>query len=142
MISTALLLALISADPVEPVAIPASFVRVIDGDTFVMRAHLPFDVHIDITIRLRGVNCPEVKGLSARAGKAATEYARTWVATYPDVIIHDVGSRSLGRMVSTICPPGGGQCLTEALIASGHGVAYDHKAERAKKRRARRRNKR
>lgn len=115
----AIIFALVSTD--EPVAIPATFVRVIDGDTYEMRAHLPFGVHIDVTVRLEGIDTPEInKGLQKKAGLAAKAFAETWSTTYPDVVIYDTGAISFDRKVSTVCPTGGGKCLAEALRDGGH----------------------
>lgn len=117
MIPTILLLAAIASPELTP--IPATVERVKDGDTIVVVAHLGFDVHITLSIRLDGVNCPERRGLQAKAGAEAKQFTETWVATYPEVSIVDTGKRSFARWVSIVCPPGGGQCLTESLIASG-----------------------
>jgi len=113
MIPMILLLAAIASP------IPATVERVKDGDTLLVVAHLPFDVHITLSIRVDGVNCPERRGLRAKAGADAKKFAETWVAAYPEVMIVDTGKRSFERWVSTVCPPGGGQCLAESLIASG-----------------------
>lgn len=116
MIPTILLLAAIASPELTP--IPATVERVKDGDTIVVVAHLPFGVHFTLSVRLEGVNCPETRGLTAKAGADARTFTQTWVAAYPEVMIVDTGKRSFARWVSSVCPPGGGQCLTEALIAS------------------------
>jgi endonuclease YncB( thermonuclease family) len=55
------LLALLLPTPYTEV--PATITRVIDGDTVEVRAHLPFDVHVDLVVRVAGIDCPEMKGL-------------------------------------------------------------------------------
>lgn len=131
MIFDKILLALFAT--AQPEAIPATFVRIIDGDTFEVMASLPFNVYVKVKIRLFGVNTPEMKGLQKRAGIGAADFTKTWAATYPDVVLVLKG-KSFDRYVATVCPPSGSLCLGEALIRSGHGVAYDHKEEQRKKR--------
>lgn len=106
--------------PTPHIEVPATFIRIIDGDTVEVRAHLPFDVHIDIVVRVAGIDCPEMRGLQARAGKKAKGFTETWATTYPDIIIQDTGQMSFDRVVSTVCPAGGGKCLDDALRDAGH----------------------
>ena len=97
----------------------ATITRVRDGDTIEVLAHLPFDVHIDVPIRVYGVNCPETRGLNAKAGKKAQAFTETWALNYPEVLIQDTGVRSFDRWVSPVCLPAGGTCLADALVESG-----------------------
>ena len=122
MILAATIFALLASapGPEKVEGIPATFIRIKDGDTFVVLVHLPFDVHITKTIRLEGIDCPEKRGLQARAGLRAKEFTETWAAAYPDMLVQDTGRESFGRAVSTVCPVGGGKCLTEALREAGH----------------------
>lgn len=117
MISLALTAALL---PIPHVEVSATFLRIIDGDTVEVRAHLPFDVHIDLVVRVSGIDCPEMRGLQARAGKKAKAFTETWSTTYPDIIIQDTGKVSFDRIVSTVCPVSGGKCLDDALRDAGH----------------------
>lgn len=132
MILATTVLALLAATP-EPEprpGIPATFIRVIDGDTFEVLVHLPFDVHITKTVRLEGIDCPEKKGLSARAGLLAKEFTETWAAAYPDMLVQDTGEESYGRIVSTVCPIGGGKCLSKALREAGHFKVHEKLGKR------------
>lgn len=45
--------------------------RVIDGDTLVVMASMGLDVYHEVTLRLAGVNTPEITGPDRIAGKAA-----------------------------------------------------------------------
>ncbi len=112
-------------DPKETVMVRATWRYVWDGDTACMTAHFPFGVSRDICIRLKGLDCPEInKGLRIRDGLKAKEVAKTWAAAYPSVYIESTKTRSHNRYVSNICPPGGGQCLTEFMIQSGICKVY------------------
>jgi endonuclease YncB( thermonuclease family) len=112
-------------DPKEVVKVRATFRYVHDGDTACVTASLPFGVSRDICIRVKGLDCPEInKGLRIKEGLKARDAAETWAAAYPVVYIENTKSRSYKRFVSSICPPGGGQCLTEFMIESGICEVY------------------
>lgn len=120
-------------DPKETVMVRATFRYVWDGDTACMTAHLPFDVSRDICVRVKGLDCPEInKGLRIKDGLKAKEVAKTWATAYPVVYIESTKKKSFNRFVSTICPPGGGQCLTEFMIESG--ICEVYVAKKRKKR--------
>lgn len=120
-------------DPKEVVSVRATFRYVWDGDTACMTAHLPFGVSRDICIRVKGLDCPEInKGIRIKDGLKAREVARTWATAYPVVYIESTKKKSFNRFVSTICPPGGGQCLTEFMIESG--ICEVYVAKKRKKR--------
>lgn len=51
----------------------ATLVRVVDGDTVVLKIDLGFKVAVEQTVRLRGVNAPETIGADWQAGHAAKE---------------------------------------------------------------------
>lgn len=117
-------------DPKETVSIRATWRYVRDGDTACMTVHLPLDVSRDICVRVKGLDCPEInKGLRIKDGLKAKAIAQTWAAAYPDVYVQDTGY-SYRRLVSTICPPGGGQCLTEFMIESGICKVYVKKRKK------------
>ena len=107
----------------EPDGVPATFKRIIDGDTFELTAHLPLGVHRDITVRLADIDTPEMTGLQRPLGQAAKEFVETWAAAYPTVMLHTKGNGKYGRVLALVCPVGGGQCLGDALRAAGHEKA-------------------
>ncbi len=51
----------------------ATLVRVVDGDTVVLKFDLGFKIAVEQTVRLRGVNAPEVIGADWKAGHAAKD---------------------------------------------------------------------
>lgn len=121
MIASALLLSALAVDPTpcEPEGIPATFTRIIDGDTFEMTAHLPLGVHADVTVRLLGIDTPEMRGLQRPLGIKAKAFVETWAGTYPDVYIFPEGHGKFGRLLARVCNAGG-QCLDEELRKHGH----------------------
>ena len=52
----------------------AQVVRVVDGDTIDLLVDCGFGIHHKIRTRLKGVNCPEVRGVEREAGVAAREF--------------------------------------------------------------------
>lgn len=108
-------------EPPERPTVKAHVTRVVDGDTIDVVAMLPFGASIQLMLRVEGIDCPEDKGLTKKAGEAATKFTKDWVNAYPYVIIQDnVNDWSFNRRVSRVCPPGGGLCLDQALRAAGH----------------------
>ncbi len=124
MIATVLLLATFAVDPTpcEPEGIPATFTRIIDGDTFEMTAHLPLGVHIEVTVRPLGIDTPEMRGLQRQLGIKAKAFTETWAGTYPDVYLFPKSKGmygKYGRLLARVCNAGG-QCLDEELRKHGH----------------------
>lgn len=54
----------------------AHVIRVVDGDTLHVRLDLGLDIYTDVTLRLAGVNTPE---MSTPDGAAAKEFTRQWL---------------------------------------------------------------
>ena len=77
----------------------AQVLRVIDGDTYVIRVDLGFRIGVDVEVRLHGYNCPELTAINGREAKAAVEaivLGKTiLVETYRDV-------RSFARWVADL----------------------------------------
>lgn len=81
--------------------VTASVVRVIDADTFVVAAPIWHGLVATETVRLLGVNAPEVTGPSAAAGLAAKAFAAEWLGAGPVTLItckRDAFGRSLARV--------------------------------------------
>lgn len=49
----------IHADPL-PGPIPAEVIKIVDGDTVKVRAHIWVDQTVEISVRLRGIDAPEL----------------------------------------------------------------------------------
>lgn len=58
----------------------ASLVRIIDGDTYVFDIDLGFHITIRETVRLYGIDCPEIR---TEDGKRAKVFAQRWFDTLP-----------------------------------------------------------
>jgi len=95
----AVALALLSSPAVsQPDLVPAQVIRVIDGDTFVARINGNRD-----TVRLIGVDTPEMTGSSEAQGMQAKEFASRYIADREVWLEHDVQLRDrYGRRLAYV----------------------------------------
>lgn len=95
--------------------------KVVDGDTVHCRVDLGFDVGVNVTLRLAGINSPEMKtaeGVAARdALRSFIENAHVTVKTTKD------RKEKFGRYLARIYSEAGLD-INEAMIAGGHAVEY------------------
>jgi endonuclease YncB( thermonuclease family) len=101
----------------------ATIVRVVDGDTVHALVDLGCDVQIALTIRLAGIDCPE---LGTPKGAAAKEYAEEWFATAgTDLVLHTVkdSREKYGRYLGYFYDDHD-NCLNAELLTNGHAVRY------------------
>lgn len=106
--------------PTGPVYVyRATVTRVVDGDTYITLIDLGFRVSIEISLRLHGVDCPE---MPTEAGKAATQFVRdlllnsggrVLVQTYKD-------QRTFARWVADVWVDG--KSLADELVRAGHAT--------------------
>jgi len=100
-----------------------------DADTCTVDVDLGFKIHAQVTVRLDGLDAPE---LATDAGKAALRFVLDWLHANGSLVqLHTVKAaggdklEKYGRLLATILPPGGdGQSLNEALLASGNAKPY------------------
>ncbi|WP_428074667.1 thermonuclease family protein [Candidatus Avelusimicrobium luingense] len=99
---------------------------VYDGDTF--RVHLACKYGVfckTIPIRVRGVDCPEIKGGSAET-KALAKQAKTFTKTFlksGKILLRNCGRDKYFRLLCDVKV--NGQSLGEELIKAGHAIPYD-----------------
>lgn len=78
-------------------------------------------------IRLLGINCPECRGTTREAGRAATEFTRRWIAESPGVwpfVIKTVKADDFGRYLGALYRADTGESLSVALVDAGHAVPF------------------
>ena len=109
-----------------PGPIEAEVVRVIDGDTVAVRAHIWLGMMVETHVRLAGVDAPEMHGACeserALAVKARDLVERTLSAgraTLYDVSPDKYGGRVVARMKTA-----DGQDLSALLLKAGLGHPY------------------
>ena len=104
------------AGPVE-----ATLLRVIDGDTLLVRARVWLDLEVITRVRLRDVNAPELRSRDEDE-RARAQAARAFVATLTEgavLRLSEIGQDKYGgRVVARVAVDGAD--LGTALLAEGH----------------------
>ncbi len=116
-----------AASPVLPQAvIPVEVVRVIDGDTVEVKAHVWLDQMIVTRVRLRSIDAPEMRANCPEEARKAEASRDALVAllkggrAYLTALGRDkYGGRVLGDLVT-----GDGRVVSQSLLATGHARAY------------------
>lgn len=93
--------------------------RVIDGDTLVIDVQLHDKIWLhDEHLRLKGINCPEMK---EAAGLVARDFTAGWISSGAYALVLAPRRDKYGRLLGDLKNANG--LLTAALLASGHAVA-------------------
>jgi micrococcal nuclease len=107
--------------------------RVVDGDTLDVLVDCGFDVWRAVTVRLYGVNCPEMKGASKAEGRAAKQATMDWFDNRTSLVMvsHQKAGRSgvdsFRRYLAVIYgtkPNGDQDSLQEWLLLTGHAKKF------------------
>lgn len=116
----------VGADRGLPGPIPASVVRVVDGDTLTVRAHIWIGQEVETNVRLQGVDTPELRGRCdderTRAGLAREFTERLTAAG--SVILTDVRPDKFGGRVDARVRTTDGVDVSDALIKAGLARVY------------------
>jgi micrococcal nuclease len=112
--------------------VEAEVIRVVDGDTIAVRAHVWPGHIVEVLVRMAGIDTPELKGkceaerVLAQEARAALERAlASGRALLFDVTFDKYGGRALAQIHSD-----DGQDLGSRLIAANLARAYAGKARR------------
>lgn len=100
--------------------------RVIDGDTVEAEIDLGFHLSIRTSIRVYGVNCPEMHGESKEAGKAAKDFTDNWMNQNFEYRVKTEKPDKYGRCLGCIMRTRNKETeiLGRALIDNKHAVEY------------------
>jgi micrococcal nuclease len=117
------------ADGKERLAGPvvADVQRVIDGDTIVVVAPVWVGIAVTTSVRLRGIDTPELHGRCPRE-KALAAQAKQYLEgkTTAQVRLTNVeGDKFFGRVEADVATVPDGLDLSEAMLKSGLARAYD-----------------
>ena len=109
----------------------ATLLRIIDGDTIHLDIDLGLDTHHRVTIRLAGINTPEVHTLE---GQAARDHlcgliAPTGPLMPPPLLVHTTKDRreKYGRYLGTLWLAGEDTTtpsINQRMVDAGHAVPY------------------
>ena len=103
----------------------AEVIRVVDGDTIVLRIDLGFKLSWKVSCRLHGIDCPEMRSKSAServAAKAAKEFTESELLIGSTVLVYSVELDKYGRPLVDIFY--GDKHLNEELVSNNHAKLY------------------
>ncbi|PKQ09044.1 MAG: nuclease [Alphaproteobacteria bacterium HGW-Alphaproteobacteria-12] len=107
--------------------VQAEVVRVIDGDTLVVRARIWLGQSVETHVRLAGIDAPELRGKCEREkmeARAAREALAALVATGPVALSAIKAGKFGGRVIARV-GTASHEDAASALIAGGHVRAYE-----------------
>ncbi len=109
-----------------PGPVRAKIIRVIDGDTVVVRAHIWLGQEIETTVRLFGIDAPELRGrclAESDIARKARDFLTDLLAS-GDVLLRDIRLGKYARRVVARMEAADGRDCASALIGIGLGRAY------------------
>ncbi len=95
--------------------------RVIDGDTIKVRLDLGFETFTRQTLRLRGLDCPE---LPTKAGETAKVFVQSHLKEAQRIIVRTSTSDKYDRYLADIFIPLEDIFLNNLLLQEGHAVRF------------------
>ncbi|MBF0353887.1 MAG: thermonuclease family protein [Alphaproteobacteria bacterium] len=107
--------------------IPAQVVRVVDGDTLMVRAHIWLGQEVETLVRLEGTDTPELKARCEQEREKALA-ARDFLVARVDgklVQLHDILTDKYGGRVRAQVLDASGADLSVELIKQGLARRYD-----------------
>jgi len=121
-----LLIAPLSATQAETLSgpVPAEVLRIVDGDTIHVRAHIWLGQTLEIMVRLEGIDAPEIHrpGCSAERNMANQAKAEVQAITSDMVYLHNIHrGKYAGRVVASASLPDG-LVIGEHLVRKGLAV--------------------
>lgn len=126
---------MVSVMPTPAPVFDAELVRVVDGDTVSVRLDKFHGDQSTKTLRLLGLDTPEVYGIEKEAGLAAKAFAEAFLRNallvpYP-LVVQTVKPDKYGRMLAYVWRKIDGAGLNDALIEAGHAEAVSVTAQLA-----------
>ncbi len=109
-----------------PGPVPARVVSVTDGDTVLVRARIWLGQNVETSIRLEGVDTPEMKARCAKERRLAIkarDFVKRRIGGRTIDLFHIQYGKYAGRVVARIRDADGD--LSTAIIAAGLGRPYD-----------------
>jgi len=110
----------------------ARIVRLIDGDTCVIDVDMGMAITVRATVRLYGINTPEVRGPEKVAGHAATQHLADLLVQFKhegewDIVVKTYKDRrgKFGRYLASLIgadQDGNPVDLNMRMVADGHAV--------------------
>ena len=105
---------------------PFEVLEVIDGDTFRARVTIWLGQKVDVKVRLKGVDTPEMNGkcdAEKELARAAKQFAADWLATHPAQLTRVHYGTYAGRVLATTMDATG-TTLSAALLSEKLAKPY------------------
>lgn len=98
----------------------ATVLKIIDGDTIKLNVDLGFSVSTNVSIRIKGMNAPEInRAESAEAGKASRDYLALIIPVGSQIVIHTEKYRqSFTRFIGDVYTEDG-RSVAELMVNAG-----------------------
>jgi endonuclease YncB( thermonuclease family) len=115
-----------------PGPVAARVLKVIDGDTLLVRARIWVGQDIEIKVRIAGIDAPELRGrcpAERELARKARDFLRDRVAARPVRLQLIQHGKYAGRVLAHVASDDGID-LGGALLAAGHARRYDGGARR------------
>ncbi len=129
---TALCCAQAAARESLPGPVPAQLIRVIDGDSIVVDAQIWPRQRIRTTVRLAGIDAPELNSRCAAERERARQAATRLAAFFGEsrLYLHDIRlGKYAGRVVAHVLREDQANPAAD-LLAAGYAVQYDGRGKR------------
>lgn len=109
-----------------PGPIPARVVRVVDGDTIVVRARIWLGQEVETSVRIAGIDAPELRGRCPNEKVLANEARLLVESRVADtaVVLRAVAFEKYGGRVMAAVETATGEDLAAILMAAGLARAY------------------
>jgi len=107
--------------------VPAEVVRVVDGDTLLVRAHIWIGQQVEVAVRIRGIDAPELKAGCAgehALALSAADFVRRAVSGQTVQLSAVSGGKYFGRVLADVTTADG-RALGPELVAAGLARPYD-----------------
>lgn len=103
--------------------------RVVDGDTLVTYIDCGFHIYTEQTVRLLGVDAPEMRGSTRILGMKSKLFVQAWIdqgstSEWP-FLLKTYKDDSFGRMLGVIWRISDGQNLNEELLTAQEAIRYN-----------------
>lgn len=118
--------------PFTPPITGGQVIKVYDGDTFTLAAHLPMNNSplFRFSIRLNGIDAPEIKGKTEEEITVANEAknALTNLILHKEIILKNIGIEKYGRILADVYLDD--LHVNDWLIRERYAVKYDGKTKK------------
>ncbi len=126
-VTAALFAAAAVAGEVLPGPVPARLVRVVDGDTVIVRARIWLGQEVEISVRLDGIDAPELQSRCSRErelAKRAGDFVRARLGGGAVQLSAIQYGKYAGRVVARLATEDG-EDISRALLAAGLAKSYE-----------------